>query len=120
MSNTAGYVLSDNKIIYKSAVAEKTLFTISGIKKTSGLSLNGTVITASSDSLNNENVTISGDGYTLAMASGISEAQSTDAHFTFSDTTATYKSSSNSLHLYESSLSWTYPEAKEYGFKKNH
>ena len=93
-SNTAGYTLADNKITYTAAVDETELFTITGVKSTDGLSVNGTTVTVSESSLNQSDVTIS-EGYTLALAEGIAAPATTLAHFTLEGTTATYKSTSN-------------------------
>ncbi|MBR1397999.1 MAG: hypothetical protein IJ563_10775, partial [Selenomonadaceae bacterium] len=91
-SNTAGYILADNKITYIAPTTETDLFTVTGVKSLDGLSIDGNVITVSADSLNQTDVTIS-NGYKLALANNVFSPQTTNAHFVLNGTTATYKSS---------------------------
>lgn len=93
-STTEGYKLVGNEIIYTAATLETDLFSITGVKSTEGISVNGNVVTISSSSLNNTNVTIS-DGYMLSLASDVIVSKVVSAHFVLSDTVAIYKSSSS-------------------------
>ena len=72
-SSTAGYILSSDStsIIYSAAVSETDLFTLSGVSSTTGITVSNGVVTINSDNLNGENVTISGDGYTLALSTNV-------------------------------------------------
>ncbi|MBE8952518.1 MAG: C40 family peptidase, partial [Quinella sp. 1Q7] len=67
--------------------------TVKGVKSTSGLSLSGKVVTVSKASLGTSNVTIT-KGYTLKLGSNVSAPVKTAAGWTFSKSTATYKSAS--------------------------
>ena len=87
-SNTAGYTLSDNKITYTAAISETDLFTISGVKSTSGITISGKTVTVPNSALNQENVTINGD-YELKLGSAPTPT-TTAAKWTFSDNVATY------------------------------
>ncbi|MBO4780570.1 MAG: calcium-binding protein, partial [Selenomonadaceae bacterium] len=71
---TAGYTLSEDKksVTYTAANSASDLFTLSGVKNTDGITVNGKVVTLTAKNLGTENVTISGDGYTLAL-SGVAE-----------------------------------------------
>ena len=71
----------------------KTLVTVSGVKSTSGLSVSGKVVTVKNSALNKEKVTISGDGYTLALANDVDKPTTKNAAWSLDGTTATYKSS---------------------------
>ncbi|MBR1647279.1 MAG: hypothetical protein IJ685_10960, partial [Selenomonadaceae bacterium] len=91
-SNTAGYKISDDakKISYTAAVPETNLFTLSGIKTTDGITVDGNVVTLTAANLNNQDVTITGDGYTLALDKNYSSTTK-PAHFDGN----IYKSASN-------------------------
>ena len=69
---------------------EKTLLTVKGVKSLKGLSLSGKVVTVSESSLAEKKVSISGDGYTLALASDVS-SPTTKGKWTLKSSTATYK-----------------------------
>ena len=71
-STTEGYSLTDNKISYTAAVAAKS-FTVSGIKSTSGIKVDGTTVTLGAANLNKKAVTIS-DGYTIKLGSDVTAA----------------------------------------------
>ena len=90
ISTTEGYALVDNQIVYTSAV-DRGSFTVNGVKDIDGLSLSGTTVTVARRALGSSNVTIS-NGYTLALASDVSEPTTTQASLTYSNGTATYKS----------------------------
>ncbi|MBQ6759061.1 MAG: hypothetical protein IJP42_08310, partial [Selenomonadaceae bacterium] len=78
-ATTAGYeVSSDSKsITYKSAVDATNLFTLSGVKSTDGITIQNNVVTLTKDNLNGENVTLTGEGYTLALASDVDTTKET-------------------------------------------
>ena len=93
-SNTAGYTLADNQITYTPAVAEKDLFTISGVKNTSGITIDGTTVKIPLSALNKANVTISNKNYNLALADDVKPPETTEAGWTLNGTTAIYKNAS--------------------------
>ncbi|MBQ3435177.1 MAG: hypothetical protein IJG24_09070, partial [Selenomonadaceae bacterium] len=66
-STSAGYKLADNKISYVAANGGETLATVTGVKSLDGISLNGKVVTVSNAALDGKEVTISGNGYSLAL-----------------------------------------------------
>ena len=70
--------------------SKKTLVTVKGVKSLDGISLSGKKVTVSKSSLNASKVTLSGTGYTLALASDVSKP-STKKSWSLSGTTATYK-----------------------------
>ena len=78
-SNTSGYaVSSDSKsITYTSAVDATNLFTLSGVKTTDGIEVENNVVTLTKSNLNGANVTLTGDGYTLALASDVDTTKET-------------------------------------------
>ena len=69
-TTTAGYKLVDNEIIF-SAAETKTLATVTGVKSLDGLKVKGTTVTVTKSSLGTNDVTLSGDGYTLALGSTV-------------------------------------------------
>ncbi|MBR4903770.1 MAG: calcium-binding protein, partial [Selenomonadaceae bacterium] len=91
---TAGYSLAkDNKSIsYTEATTAEILATVTGIKSTKGLSVNGNVVTVKNSALNKEKVTIS-DGYTIKLADDVTKIENKKSAFSYSNGTATYKSS---------------------------
>ena len=94
-SNTAGYSLSEDKksVSYTAAVASTDLFTLSGVKSTTGIVVDSSAktVTLTADNLNDTDVTITSDDYTLLLADGISSSQTTPAGWSGT----TYKSASN-------------------------
>ena len=91
-SNTEGYTLADNKITYTAAISETDLFTISGVKSTSGITISGKTVTVPNSALNQEKVTITG-GYSLALADDVTKTSTTAAGWNMSGNTAVYKNS---------------------------
>ncbi len=73
--------------------SSKTLVTVKGVKSLAGLSLSDKVVTVADSSLNNSKVTIS-DGYTLKLASDVSNPSTKKASWSYANSAATYKSSS--------------------------
>ena len=69
-TTNAGYSLVDNEIIYSKAATEN-LITVSGVKSLDGLKVKGTTVTVTKSSLGTKDVTLSGDGYTLALGSTV-------------------------------------------------
>ena len=112
--NTAGYKLAKNSksITYSEATTAKTLATIKGVKSADGLSLSGKVVTVSEASVNEKKITISGDGYTLKLADGLSPSTK-KAAWSYKNGTATYKSPSNTAgyKLASNSKSISYSKA---------
>ena len=94
-SNTAGYTLLNNQIMYTAATTSKNLVTVSGVKSTGGLSLSDTTVTIKNSSLNQGTVTIS-NGYYLALGNDVTQSTSTAAGWTLNGTTATYKAATTS------------------------
>ena len=70
--------------------SSKTLVTVKGVKSLDGISLSGKKVKVAKSSLNASKVTLSGTGYTLALASDVSKP-STKKAWSLSGTTATYK-----------------------------
>ena len=93
-SNTAGYNLVDNQIVYTAAVAEKDLFTINGVKNTKDITVDGTTVKVPLSALNKSNVTISNNNYNLALADDVKPPETTEAGWTLNGTTAIYKNAS--------------------------
>ena len=90
---TAGYSLAeDKKSISYTKAASKNLITVSGVKSVDGLkvSTKNKTVTVSAASLNDENISISGDEYALKLASDVSKP-STEKSWSLSKNTATYK-----------------------------
>ena len=97
-ATTAGYELVDGVIEYTAAVDATDLFTLTGVSSTDGIVVgaDGTV-TITAANLNGANISIEGDGYTLALADDIEAPQTVAAHFAaIVDGTSTYLSSSTS------------------------
>lgn len=72
-STSAGAKVSSKKITYDTTSGSSTLFTITGLKSTVGVSLSGKTVTLTEAALANrtsDTISIS-DGYTLALAKGV-------------------------------------------------
>ena len=82
---------SNGKSISYTAGTSKTLATVSGVKSTSGLSVKNKVVTVAASSLNKKKVSITGDGYKLALAKGVSTSANAKNAWSYSNSTATYK-----------------------------
>ena len=94
-STTAGYTLSNNQIIYTPASGGEEI-TITGVKSTDGISINGNIVTIAAAALNGETVTVS-NGYNLALANDVARPTTTAAaEWSLSGNTATYKSAATS------------------------
>ncbi len=90
-TTSAGYTLAKNeKSITYSKLSSKDLITVSGIKSKDGLKLNDKVVTVLAASLDSKNVTISGTGYTLALADKVAAPETTPT-WSFNKSTATCK-----------------------------
>ena len=90
---SAGYsVINEGKRIeYNSAFAAIDLFTLTGVSSTDGITIDGNTVILSAANLDGSAVSIEGEGYTLALADGISVPEATAAHFDG----LTYKSASS-------------------------
>ena len=87
-ATTAGYKLaSDSKSISYTKKGTTTLASITGVKSTKGLSISGKVITVAASALNKTKVTLTGDGYSLKLASGVTKSSNTKS-WKLSGTTA--------------------------------
>ncbi|MBR4904975.1 MAG: hypothetical protein IKZ53_09925 [Selenomonadaceae bacterium] len=77
-STTAGYKLIDNEIVHTDSDEGTTLVTVNGIKKTDGLAIdvNNKVVTVSNSALNETDITIIGDEYTLALGNDVETPES--------------------------------------------
>ena len=91
---TAGWTLDNGKVTKVNAVTPT--FTVNGVKSNSGLNLNGTTVTVSNASLDGNEVTISGTGYTLAPGNDVTKTSTTNAGWTYANNVATYKAASTS------------------------
>ncbi|MBR1645705.1 MAG: hypothetical protein IJ685_02890, partial [Selenomonadaceae bacterium] len=91
-SNTDGYKISDDakKISYTTEIPATNLFTLSGVKSMDGITVANGVVTLTAANLNNQDVSITGDGYTLALDKNYS-SMTKPAHFDGN----VYKSASN-------------------------
>ena len=94
---SAGYKLENNQISYVAESGGENLVTVNGVNSTSGLTINTTnkKVTVSNASLNQNKVTIS-NGYTLELATDVTQTKTTAADWTFKDSAATYNLTSTS------------------------
>lgn len=116
---SAGFTLAaDAKSATYSKLATTTLATVNGIKKVtaankdaieSAITISDKVITLGADALGTTNVTVTGDGYTLAMDS---PRDTPVERWTISKTTATYDSFSPA-HFTPATNNQTYTYTKE-------
>ena len=92
---SAGYSLVGNQIVYSDASGGEDLVTVNGVTSKDGLNIDveNKVVTVSASLLNqNSTVTISGDGYTLALGEGVEETRTVEAGWSLDgDTKAVYK-----------------------------
>ncbi|MBO4400647.1 MAG: hypothetical protein J5809_02245, partial [Selenomonadaceae bacterium] len=87
---SAGYVLNtDGTVTYNAETGGAVLATVTGVSSLDGISISGTVITISADSLRQTTVTVS-DGYTLALAEDVTTSTTTPAYWEVADGTANY------------------------------
>ena len=99
-TTTAGYTLANNAITH-SEKSTKTLVTVKGLKsglkvtngKINGVSISGKVVTVKATALNNSNVTIIGDGYTLKLPTNVKPPEDKKAAWSLNGSTAIYESS---------------------------
>ena len=101
---TAGYTLSGNKVTYSQALDSETLATITGLKTdatTSGITTSGNVINLSASVLDQKEVTLTGDGYTLALADDVARPTAVKASWKVSDGTAIYRGSTTAGYVVE-------------------
>ncbi|MBD3879625.1 MAG: hypothetical protein SR1Q5_08075, partial [Quinella sp. 1Q5] len=73
--------------------SNNTLIKITNVKSLNGISLSGKVITVAKASVNAKKITLTGDGYTLALAEDVTAPTTKKAAWSYSGGTATYKSS---------------------------
>jgi len=94
---TAGYSLSsDGKTInFTEKTTEKTLFTVSGVDSTDGLTVdeNNKTVTVASSSLGEKNVSVTG-GYKISLAEDVKISEKIPAGFEVEGNTAIYKKTS--------------------------
>ena len=77
--------------------SSKTLVTVSGVKSTSELSVNGKVITVAKSALNASKVTVSGD-YNLALANDVDKTSKTSKDWSYVNSTATYNQTNTAYY----------------------
>ena len=87
---TSGYVLSEDARTISYNPGSSGEVEIKGVKSAEGITVSDKTITIDSRSLNQQNVRIDDDGYTLAVA-GVSASTTTKEGWTLEGTTATYK-----------------------------
>ncbi len=89
---SAGYVVEDNKIVYKNATQGGTLATIRGLSPAATLddiSLSDTTITISANAISTTTITLTGD-YTLALAEDVVTPEETPTSWQIANGTARY------------------------------
>ena len=91
---SAGYVVSDNTIVYQNATQGEVLATVTGLSSdatVSDISLKNTTVTISENALDENNTVTISDGYTLALASNVTKPKvSTAAGWSVESGTANY------------------------------
>ena len=87
-----GYEWTLNNGVATYGNSKETLVTVNNVKSLDGLDIDteNKTVTVSKASVNAKNITISGDGYTLKLASDVAKPTTTTA-WSLSKTTATYK-----------------------------
>ncbi|MBQ6005187.1 MAG: hypothetical protein IJL14_02945 [Selenomonadaceae bacterium] len=100
-TTTAGYTLEDNVIIY-SKKSTANVATVTGVKSTSGLKVNGNVITVSKASVNAKNITVTSD-YTLALADNVAQPSTTNS-WSLNNSTATLKQTTTAGYTLEDNV----------------
>ncbi|MBR3499522.1 MAG: VWA domain-containing protein [Selenomonadaceae bacterium] len=108
-TTSAGYTLEDNAISY-TPKATKTLAKVAGVTSTDGLTVKDNVVTVGAKSLGTSDVTISGDGYSLALDGDI-DPSSTTKDWSLSGSTATYKQTTSAGYELEDNAISYIPEA---------
>lgn len=98
---TSGYKLDGGKIVYTAQVGGEQ-FTITGVKDTKSISINGKTVFVGINSLNGKNVKLTGEGYTLALADDVPQSATKNlGTFTaFTKGTATFTTSHYSNDFY--------------------
>ena len=89
-ATSAGYSVSNNQIVYSAASGGEEV-KVTGVKSLDGISINGNVITIAASALNQSNVTISDNNYTLALANDVTAPVTAEATWTLNGTMATYR-----------------------------
>ena len=82
---SAGYKLADNKISYVKESGGKILVTVTGVKSLDGLSLKNKTVKISNAALDKDAVSISGNGYKLALANDVNTTKETISEWTTLD-----------------------------------
>lgn len=92
---STGVVLSKGgmSITYKADGEQDTLFTVSGVKATSGLALNDSIVVISSAALNKKDITIN-NGYSLSLGSDVSAPKAVNEGWFKSGNNYAYKTDS--------------------------
>ena len=108
-STSEGYTLIDNQIVHTPASEGEILFTITGVKSTEGLTLNGNTITIGNAALNGTNITIDNNDYTLELAGDVRKPSTlegwildgnTASYITGTASSAGYKLENNQIVFY--------------------
>ena len=116
---TAGFTLADNKITYSQASEGAELFTITGIdaSKLSNDMVSGTTVTLNAAALDGATeVTISGEGYTLALADDVEQPESIAAQYIESTMTYTTSGKTAGYTTNGTSITYTAPTNMEFKF----
>ncbi|MBR0061749.1 MAG: calcium-binding protein, partial [Selenomonadaceae bacterium] len=89
---TAGYKLnSDNQITYIKTSGGKTLITVEGVKSLDGIKLSSKTVKVSASALDKSKVTLTGEGYKLALDNAVSKPATTKTwSFNSKNKAATY------------------------------
>lgn len=112
--STAGYTLSNNRIIYHAAADGETLFTISGLNSdatVSDITLIGTTVTLTENALAEGNTVTITAGYSLSLAPDVTTPESVSAGWTVESGTAIYNTSGYSSGYTLSNNKITYKNA---------
>lgn len=78
-SKSAGYTLAENKITYTAEVPATDLFTLSNVKTTDGISVDGNTVTLTVENLDGKPVTLEGGDYQLKLSGTVDGVLKTTA-----------------------------------------
>ena len=93
---TAGYILSDNQIIYQAETVGDALITVSGLSENAtvkNISLSGTTVKISANALDTSKTVTISDGYKLALNTDVTVSKTTAEGWQVSKGAAEYKNS---------------------------
>jgi len=90
---TAGYIISNNQIVYQAESELVTLITVEGLSSNASaenISLEDTTVSISANALSEENIVTVSEGYTLALAEDVIKSEPTSAEWAVANGTANY------------------------------